>query len=72
MTMNEIRMAWNKYNKTKVLSVLKAGKWSDTIIEDGVTFPPQIDGVRATMKKLEEVMSFPEYLETEWNPKHRS
>jgi hypothetical protein len=69
--MEEIVAAWEEYNSTMALSVLKNGKWVDMAMIDGFMFPKNIEGTRASMKKLRETMSFPKFLETIWIPKNK-
>lgn len=64
-----IRPLWDEYNKARVLSVLKDGKWKHLPLVNGVTPPAHIDGTRAETRSLKAVMGFPEYLELRWKTK---
>jgi len=59
----DLKEAWGVFEKKHVLRVLVRGKW-ETLPLSSTKKP--IEGTQATMKKISDVMSFPEYLETLW------
>ena len=58
----KIESAWNDYRTQKVLRVLKSGKWE--IKELGAHPLNSIDGVRAEICNVHQIMSFPQFLKT--------
>lgn len=63
-TIEDIETAWKEYETTDVLRVLKEGKWTTTTIKGQKIGP--IDGTKAKMRALSDVMDFPEYLKDIW------
>ncbi len=65
-SLEDIKVAWKKYDEAKAFCVLKNGKWEDTLLLNGVRPPAKIDGTAAKVRALKDVIDFPEYLEKHW------
>lgn len=62
-SIEQIKKAWDVFDKSQALCILKNGKWKDTPLLNGVWPPTKIDGTAAKIRTLKDVMDFPEYLE---------
>lgn len=63
---SEIKCAWKEYNALKAFCVLKNGKWEETPMTNGFKPPLKIEGTAAKVRKLSDIMDFPEYMDKEW------
>ena len=59
-TLPEIKKHWDKYSSISGLRILRQGKW---VYEFPARNLRHIDGVRAEVVELKQVMSFVKYLE---------
>jgi len=62
-SLEDIKKTWTKFDSEKVFSVLKNGKWEHTPFINGYRPWDKIEGTRARVRPLKDVMEFPEYLE---------
>ncbi len=68
-SLEEIKKAWEKFDKSQAFCVLKNGKWEYTPLLNGIRPPAKIEGTAAKIRTLKDVMDFPEYLEKHWTIK---
>ena len=59
-TLTELKKHWNKFSSISGLRILRGGKW---VYEFPARNLRHIDGVRAEVVELKQVMSFVKYLE---------
>lgn len=60
-SLDDIKAAWEQYDKARVLRVLKDGKWETLPAGSAIT-----GGTRAEVVPMKKAKSFPEFLEEEW------
>jgi len=60
-TLTQIKESWEAYQSTKVLKILKHGKWK---IHRDLSIRPT-DATKAEVVKINTAMSFPKFLEME-------
>ena len=63
-SLEDIEKAWKVYSSERVLRVLRDGKWHTETVESSRA--GRINGVSAAVKKICDVMDFPEYLRDMW------
>jgi len=60
-TQDQIKEAWAEYHTKKVMKILKDGKWTVHKLKPGLR---NIEGTKASIVTVNEVMGFPKFLET--------
>lgn len=63
-TPNQIKEAWKDYKSRRVMKVLKQGKWQyHELNGKGL---PHVEGVKASVVTMSDVLEFPTFLEKEY------
>ena len=61
-TIEEIKKAWEAYDKGNVFSIYKDGKWE---VPDKFPQGP-LESVKAALRPTKDAYEFPEFLEKKW------
>jgi hypothetical protein len=68
-TLDELRKAYDQYDKLRILAILSNGEWTEKTMLPGVVLPNNINATRADWKLYKDKHSFIKFLEEIWQSK---